>query len=110
MSASGDPTTLLTTELQGIEGMEVNIVLFEEEPGKVFGRHIHPGNLFVYVLDGSLRVEIEGQEPREAKAGEVIHEVPDKPMVASVTGEEGVRFVVFQIGPIGEPIMVSQPE
>ena len=76
MLASGKPTTLLTTELEGMEGMEVNVVLFEEKPGKVYERHIHPGNLFIYVLDGTIRAEVEGQEPMEATAGEVIHESP----------------------------------
>ena len=71
--AAGDPTTLLTTDLEGMEGMEANVVLFEEEPGKVYERHIHPGHVFVYVLEGTIQTEIEGQEPQQNSAGEVIH-------------------------------------
>ena len=110
MLAAGDPTTLLTTELEGVEGMEANIVLFEEEPGKVYERHIHPGHMFVYVLEGTIQAEVEGKEPQRATAGEVIHEKPDRPMVGRVVGDEGARFVVFQIGQKGEDIMVFQPE
>ncbi|MEQ6916296.1 cupin domain-containing protein [Halomonas aquatica] len=110
MLAVGDPTSLLTTDLEGMEGMEANVVLFEEEPGKVYERHIHPGHVFVYVLEGTIQADVEGQEPQRASAGEVIHERPDQPMVGRVIGDEGARFLVFQIGPKGEDIMVFQPE
>ncbi len=108
--AAGDATTLLTTELEGMDGMEVNIVNFEVGADWVTDRHIHPGHLFVYVTEGSIEVAVEGQEPRTISAGEVFHEKPDQPMVGRTVSAEGARFTVFQIGPTGEPIMVSQPE
>ncbi|MCK2184127.1 cupin domain-containing protein [Halomonas getboli] len=108
--AAGDATTLLTTELEGMEGMEVNVVNFEVGADWVTDRHIHPGHLFVYVTEGSLEVAVEGQEPRTVSAGEVFYEMPDQPMVGRTVSAEGAKFTVFQIGPAGEPIMVSQPE
>ncbi|KGE78846.1 cupin domain-containing protein [Halomonas sp. ND22Bw] len=108
--AAGDAKTLLTTELDGMEGMEVNVVNFEVGDDWVTDRHIHPGHLFVYVTEGSLEVAVEGQEPRTISAGEVFHEKPDQPMVGRTVSAEGAKFTVFQIGPAGEPIMVSQPE
>lgn len=108
--ATGDSTPLITTELQGVEGMEVNIVNFEVGPDWVTDRHLHPGHLFVYVTEGSLEVSVEGQAPRTISAGEVFYEMPNQAMVGRTISADGARFTVFQIGPAGEPLMVSQPE
>jgi quercetin dioxygenase-like cupin family protein len=108
--AQADTTQILQTELEGETGREANIVLFEVESGWETDRHIHPGHVFVYVTDGTLEVDVEGEDPLSVSAGEAFYELPHKPMVARTAGsEEGARFIVFQVGPTGEPIMVPQP-
>ncbi|WP_431241300.1 cupin domain-containing protein [Flavobacterium sp. P21] len=37
-----------------------------------FGKHFHPGEEIIYVLEGSLEYEVEGQVPITLKAGEVL--------------------------------------
>jgi quercetin dioxygenase-like cupin family protein len=109
--AQGDTTQVLKTELQGEEGREANIVRFEVQPGWETERHIHPGHVFVYVTDGTLQVDVEGEPQRTVSAGDTFYEVPDKPMIArTARTEEGAKFIVFQIGPAGEPIMVPRPQ
>ncbi|RTR06940.1 cupin domain-containing protein [Halomonas nitroreducens] len=110
MLATGDSTQLMKTELQGVEGMEVNIVDYDVGPDWVTDRHIHPGHVFVYVTEGSLEVAVEGKEPRTIMAGEVFYERPDQPMVGRTVSAEGAKFTLFQIGSTGEPLTVSQPE
>jgi quercetin dioxygenase-like cupin family protein len=39
-------------------------------PGGVAGKHTHPGEELGYVMEGTLQLEIAGQEPRTVKAGE----------------------------------------
>ena len=108
--AHGETTQILKTELQGEKGREANIVLFDVEPGWETDRHIHPGHVFVYVTEGALEVDVEGEEEQTYSAGEAFYELPDKPMVARTAGsQEGARFIVFQVGPTGEPIMVPHP-
>lgn len=100
-------TSVLKTELVGEEGTEANIVEFDVEPGWETQRHIHPGHVFVLVREGTLVVDVEGEETRTVSAGEAFYELPDKPMVAGTdSAEQGARFTVFQVGPTGEPIMV----
>ena len=102
---------VLQTELKGESGREANIVVFDVEPGWKTERHIHPGHVFVYVTDGTLEVDVEGEEQRTVSAGEAFYELPDKPMVArTASTDQGARFIVFQVGPTGEPIMVAQPK
>ena len=104
-------TSVLTTELEGMDGMEANIVVEKVEPGWETPRHIHPGHVFVYVLEGTIEIAVEGEEPRKVSAGEAVYESPNKPMIGrNVSSSEGARLVVFQVGPAGEPLMVAQPE
>jgi quercetin dioxygenase-like cupin family protein len=37
-----------------------------------FGRHRHPGEEIVYVIEGSLEYEVEGKAPATLEAGEVL--------------------------------------
>jgi quercetin dioxygenase-like cupin family protein len=53
-------------------GREVIQVRVDFEPGAAFGRHTHPGEEIIYVLEGALEYEIEGKPPVTLKAGEVL--------------------------------------
>jgi quercetin dioxygenase-like cupin family protein len=104
-------TPVLKSDLQGLDGMEANIVLFEVDPGFQTERHIHPGHVFIYVMEGTIEIDLDGQDTIRASAGEAIYELPDKPMVGrNASSTEGARFVLFQIGPTGKPLMVPQPQ
>lgn len=110
-SQEAETKRILQNELQGEKGREANIVVFEVEPGWQTERHIHPGHVFVYVTDGTLEVDVDGEELRTVSAGNAFYERPDKPMVArTASAEKGARFIVFQVGPTGEPIMVPHQE
>ncbi len=104
-------TAVLKSELAGDEGKEANIVVFDVAAGWETQRHIHPGHVFVYVTGGSIEVDVDGSEPTTFSAGEAFYELPDKPMVArTASAEEGASFIVFQVGPTGEPIMVPHSD
>ena len=106
-----ETTQVLKTELQGEEGREANIVRFDVGPEWETQRHIHPGHVFVYITEGSIEVDVEGKDPQTYSAGEAFYELPDLPMVArTASTDEGAKFIVFQVGPTGEPLMVAHPE
>ena len=105
--AQAETSQVLKTELQGEEGREANIVRFEVGPDWETDRHIHPGHVFVYILDGTIEIDVEGKDPQTFSAGEAFYEMPDVAMVARTAGsEDGATFMVFQVGPSGEPLMV----
>ena len=64
------------TDLQrhdlGVPGREVVQVRVDFDPGVAFGKHRHPGEEIIYVLEGSLEYEVEGKPPVTLKAGEVL--------------------------------------
>jgi quercetin dioxygenase-like cupin family protein len=53
-------------------GREVIQVRVDFEPGVAFGRHWHPGEEIVYVLEGSLEYQVEGRRPITLNAGDVL--------------------------------------
>ena len=64
------------TDLQrhdlGATGREVIQVRVELAAGASFGRHTHPGEEIIYMLEGVLEYEVEGRPPIRLKAGEVL--------------------------------------
>jgi quercetin dioxygenase-like cupin family protein len=70
-------TELLRTDLTGMAGKEAHIWMAEISPGAATGSHRHPTPRFVYVVEGSVTLEIEGQAPRTYRAGEAFAEQPD---------------------------------
>ena len=100
-------TNLLNQPLAGLAGQEANVVLFSVSPGWTIGKHIHAGHIFLYMLEGSIKIEVEGAPTEILSPGDVLYEVPGPSMVANnVSSTKGARFLVFQVGEIGEPLLV----
>ena len=75
-------------------------------PGAAFGRHRHPGEELVYVIEGSLQYEVEGRAPVTLRAGEVLF-IPAGTIhaarnVGTGNGAELATYVVAK----GEPLVV----
>ncbi len=64
------------TDLQqhdlSVHGREAVQVRVDFDPGAAFGKHRHPGEEIIYVIEGSLEYEVEGKPPMTLKAGEVL--------------------------------------
>jgi quercetin dioxygenase-like cupin family protein len=89
-----------------VPGYEIVQVRVEFDAGSAFGRHHHPGDEIVNVLEGSLEYVLEGQAPVTLHAGEalvvpagVIHSAKN---VGSVKGAELATYIVKK----GKPLLV----
>ena len=59
------------------------------------------------MLQGSIKIEVEGEPAHVIGPGDVLHEIPGRNMVANnVSSTKGARFLVFQVGEIGKPLTV----
>jgi quercetin dioxygenase-like cupin family protein len=98
------------TDLQrhdlSVPGREVVQARVELNPGVTSGKHWHPGEEIVYVLEGSLEYQVEGRPPVTLKAGDVlfipagtIHAAKN---VGSGNGAELATYVVEK----GKPLIV----
>jgi quercetin dioxygenase-like cupin family protein len=97
----------LKTDLPGLEGKEFLIDQVELAPGAAGGKHYHPGNAFVYILEGSGVLEINGKPAVTQKAGSVFHEPPKQVQDfrnASKTGP--LKVLVMFVSEKGQPLSV----
>jgi quercetin dioxygenase-like cupin family protein len=106
----GPQAGIKRTDLQrhdlSIPGREVVQVRVDLAPGVAFGRHQHPGEEIVYVIEGELQYEIEGRRPVTLKAGEVLF-IPDGAIhaaknVGNTNGAELATYIVEK----GTPLVV----
>ena len=63
-------TVLQRTEVTSAKGMEAILVLRNLPPGGESGKHTQSGNEVVYILEGSVILEVQGKPPVTLKAGE----------------------------------------
>jgi quercetin dioxygenase-like cupin family protein len=74
--ARAQPPEIQRTELQrhdlGIPGREVVQVRVEFGPGVEFGRHTHPGEEIINVLEGTFEYQVEGRPPVRLGVGGVL--------------------------------------
>ena len=98
------------TDLQrydlSVPGREVVQVRVDLAPGVMFGRHSHPGEEIVYVIEGALEYEVDGKPPVTLRAGEVLF-IPARAIhaaknVGSVNGAELATYIVEK----GKPLIV----
>ena len=100
------------TDLQrhdlSVPGREAVQVRVDIDPGVAFGRHTHPGEEIIYVLDGSLEYDIEGKPPMTLKAGEVLFipagAVHAAKNIGSGNGAELATYVVEKGKPLLTPL------
>ncbi len=93
--------------LTGVDGKTVIIKHFTLPAGFVGGKHFHPADVFVYVLEGELTVETE-KGVLTIRAGEIYPEVPGMVMVGkNVSADKPTKIVVFQVGDTGKPMMIK---
>jgi quercetin dioxygenase-like cupin family protein len=69
-------TPLLLKELADIPGKEALVITVTFQPGGADPVHQHPGHAFVYVLEGSIVMQMKGDEPVTLHAGQVFYEKP----------------------------------
>ena len=100
---------LVKTDLTEIAGKEGVLVHAEIAPGAATGKHIHPGDEFIYVLEGSLILERDGQAPVTLQAGEgasTAAKVPHngKNTSATAPAKVAVVYVVEKGQPLTTPV------
>jgi len=97
--------TLLTEPLGNVPGKEVTMLTVEYAPGGASAPHRHDAEVFVYVLEGAVVMQVDGKEPVTVRQGETFRESPRDihRQSANASQTEPARFVVFMVKDRGEP-------
>ena len=109
MTAPDELTTRLKrTELQrsasSVPGRDIVQVLTEIPVGVASGWHIHPGEEIGYILDGTVRMEIEGHETLVLHKGDPFLIPPRVPHNATDLGPDVGMMLSTYLVETGEPL------
>jgi quercetin dioxygenase-like cupin family protein len=100
-------TPLLSKDLASLRGKEITMIAVEYAPGGVDPVHTHHAQALVYVLEGSIVMQVKGGEPVTLMPGQTFYEGPDDIHVVgrNASRTAPARFVVFLVKDKGAPIL-----
>jgi quercetin dioxygenase-like cupin family protein len=103
---------LMTQDLAGIPGKEALVLTVEYLPGGASMPHRHDADVFVYVLEGSLVMQVDGQPPVTLGPGQTFHESPSDVHRQSANASQTApaKFVVFIVKDKGKPVSRPAPD
>jgi len=96
-------TVLLKQDME-IPGREATMALVELPPGGAEGRHTHPAEVYVFVLEGTLSLEIEGKPTVTVKAGDVFNVPYGKIHQATNVGTTTAKAAAVFVAEKGKPL------
>lgn len=88
---------------------EMTALMVEVAPGAEVGLHMHPVPLMVYVMEGTLDVEVSGGGKHKIEAGKAFLEVVNTWHNGMNRTKEPVKFLVVFAGEIGKSNLI-RPE
>ena len=102
-------TVLKTHAMTSVPGREGVMVAAELAVGGAAPRHTHPGEEFVFVLEGTASFDMAGQPLLTIKPGDAFVIPPNIPHVARNTGTTPLRLLSTYIIPTGQPLATPAP-
>jgi quercetin dioxygenase-like cupin family protein len=101
-------TPLLSKDLVGMAGKEVQMLTVEYAPGAVSSKHRHNAQTFVYVLEGSVVMAVEGGKEVTLGPGQTFYESPDDihSVSRNASATQPAKFLVFFVKEKGAPASV----
>jgi quercetin dioxygenase-like cupin family protein len=103
-STPGARRTVLDRHDLSVPGREGVLVKTELDPGAKEPRHTHPGDIFGYVLEGTITLVADGQPTRTAKAGEVFFVPAGQIHSGQNNGTTPVKLLVSFFVEKGKPL------
>ena len=98
---------LLSKDLAGVPDKEISMITVEYPPGGSTPMHTHSAQAMVYVLEGSIVMQVKGGAAATLGPGQTYYEGPDDVHLVSRNASKTApaRFVVFLVKQKGAPIL-----
>ncbi|MGO9991150.1 MAG: cupin domain-containing protein [Steroidobacteraceae bacterium] len=104
---SGSPTVaeLMARDIAGIPNKEVLMITVTYLPGGASLPHRHNAQVFVYVLEGAMTMQVDGSAPVTVGPGQTFYEGPHDVhrVSANASQTEPAKILVFMIKDKGKP-------
>ena len=103
-------TELMSKDLTNLPGKEGLMITVEYPPGSVDPIHRHNAHGFIYVLEGSIVMQVRGGKEVTVTPGQTFYEGPDDVHVVgrNASKTKPARFVVFLVKDKGAPVLVPE--
>ena len=99
--------SLLSKDFADVPGKELSMITVDYPPGGSDPVHTHNAQAFVYVLEGSIVMQVKGGAPTTLKPGETFYEGPDDVHIVgrNASHTAPAKFLVFLVKDKGAPIL-----
>jgi quercetin dioxygenase-like cupin family protein len=101
-------TELFSKDLANLPGKEGLMVLVEYPPGSTDPIHRHNAHGFMYVLEGSIVMQVRGGKETTVTAGQTFYEGPEDVHVVgrNASKTKPAKFVVVFVKDKGAPVVI----
>jgi quercetin dioxygenase-like cupin family protein len=108
MAQQAKVTPLMSKDLTENPGKEALMIMVEYPPGSSDPIHRHNAQAFVYVLEGSIVMQVKGGEQVTLTPGQTFYEGPDDVHVVgrNASSTKPAKFLVLLIKDKGAPVVV----
>lgn len=105
---AAEVNVLLTKPAPPVANQQGQMLTVEYAPGEASNPHMHNAHVFVYVLEGSIVMQVSGGEEVTLQAGETFYESPDDVHAVSrnASATEPAKFLVVLLNQEGAPVSV----
>lgn len=103
----GRVTDLMTKALADVPGKEVTMITVDYPPGGEDPVHRHNASAFIYVLEGSIVMQMKGGKKVTLHPGQTFYEDPNRVHLVgrNASKTKPAKFLVFLVKPKGTPIL-----
>ena len=101
-------TELMSKDLTNLPGKEALMIIVDYPPGSTDAIHRHNAHAFVYVLEGSIVMQVRGGKEVTLTPGQTFYEGPDDVHVVGRNASKTklAKFVVVFVKDKGAPVLV----
>ena len=101
-------TDLMSKDMTNIPGKQGLLAIVDYPPGSVDPIHRHNAHAFIYVLEGSIVMQVRGGKEVTLTPGQTFYEGPDDVHVVgrNASKTKPAKFVLFMVKNKGAPILV----
>ena len=102
-------TELMSKDLTNIPGKEGVMMIVDYPPGSVDPVHRHNAHAFIYVLEGSIVMQVRGGKEMTLTPGQTFYEGPDDVHIVgrNASKTKPAKFVLFFLKDKGAPVLVA---
>ena len=105
-------TPLMSKDLAQLPGKEVVMITVEYPPGSADPIHRHNAQAFVYVMEGSIVMQVKGEKEVTLTPGQTFYEGPDDVHLVgrNASSTQPARFLVLLVKDKGAPVLTRVPK